>query len=449
MLKNKLKIKQLNPAQILVLGFAFIILVGAILLSTPFVTQTGETTGFLKALFTSTSAVCVTGLVVVDTGTHWNMGGQIIILILIQIGGLGIMTMATSVALIIGRKISLKSRLIMQEALNQFTIQGVVRLTKYIIITTFIIEGVGAFFLAMNFIPEYGTKQGIFLGVFHSVSAFCNAGFDIIGGGRSLTPYTENLSINFIVMSLIILGGLGFTVIIDLIKSRSYKKLSLHSKIVVMMTIILILLGFVLFFVLEFNNPNTMKDLSFKGKLAASLFQSVTTRTAGFNTLPLDQMYDSSKLLTVILMFIGGSPGSTAGGMKTTTIALVILLIVSVVRNRDDVEFSKRRISMDNVNRALTVVGVGVSLGFFIVFLLTITEKGVSFITLLFEAISALGTVGLSLGYTSSLSTLGQLIIIFTMFAGRVGALTIVFALADQQKVKALIRYPESKVSVG
>ncbi len=449
MLKNKLKIQQLNPAQVLVLGFAFIILVGAILLSTSLVTQTGEATGFLKALFTSTSAVCVTGLVVVDTGTHWNMAGQIIILILIQIGGLGIMTMATSVALIIGRKISLKSRLIMQEALNQFTIQGVVRLTKYIIITTFIIEGIGAFFLAMNFIPEYGTKKGIFFGVFHSVSAFCNAGFDIIGGGRSLTPYTENLSINFIVMSLIILGGLGFTVIIDLIKSRSYKKLSLHSKIVVMMTIILILLGFVLFFVLEFNNPNTMKDLSFKGKLTASMFQSVTTRTAGFNTLPLDQMYDSSKLLTVILMFIGGSPGSTAGGMKTTTIALVILLIISVVKNRDDVEFSKRRISMDNVNRALTVVGVGVSLGFFVVFLLTITEKGASFITLLFEAISALGTVGLSLGYTSSLSTLGQLIIIFTMFAGRVGALTIVFALADQQKVKALIRYPESKVSVG
>ncbi|MBI9013908.1 MAG: Trk family potassium uptake protein [Clostridiales bacterium] len=449
MLKNKLEYKQLNPAQILVLGFALIILVGAILLSTPLVTQTGESTGFLKALFTSTSAVCVTGLVVVDTGTHWNLAGQIIILILIQIGGLGIMTMATSVALIVGRKISLKSRLIMQEALNQFTIQGVVRLTKYIIITTFIIEGIGAFFLAMNFIPEYGTKKGIFYGVFHSISAFCNAGFDIIGDGRSLTPYTENLSVNFIVMSLIILGGLGFTVIIDLIKSRSYKKLSLHSKIVVMMTIVLILLGFILFFVLEFNNPNTMKDLSFKGKLTASMFQSVTTRTAGFNTLPLDQMYDSSKLLTVILMFIGGSPGSTAGGMKTTTIALVILLIISVVKNRDDVEFSKRRISLDNVNRALTVVAVGVSLGLFIVFLLTITEKGAGFITLLFEAISALGTVGLSLGYTSSLSTLGQLIIIFTMFAGRVGALTIVFALADQQKVKALIRYPESKVSVG
>jgi len=449
MLKDKLKHQNLNPAQILVLGFALIILVGGILLSTPFVTQTGESTGFLKALFTSTSAVCVTGLVVVDTGTHWNMAGQIIILILIQIGGLGIMTMATSVALIIGRKISLRSRLIMQEALNQFTIQGVVRLTKYIIITTFVIEGIGAFFLTMNFIPQYGLPDSIFYGIFHSVSAFCNAGFDIIGGGRSLTPYTENLSVNFIIMCLIILGGLGFTVIIDLVRSRSYKKLTLHSKIVVMMTLTLILLGFVLFFVMEFNNPNTMKDLSLKGKLTASMFQSVTTRTAGFNTIALDQMYDSSKLLTIILMFIGGSPGSTAGGMKTTTIALVVLLIISVVKGRQDVEFSKRRISRDNVNRALTVVGVGLSIGFVVTFMLTITEKGADFITLLFEAISALGTVGLSLGYTSSLSVLGQIIIIFTMFAGRVGALTIVFALAAQSENKALIRYPESKVSVG
>ncbi len=449
MLKEKFRQRNLNPAQVLVLGFALIILLGAVVLSTPFVTQTGESTGFLKSLFTATSAVCVTGLVVVDTGTHWNMAGQITILILIQVGGLGIMTMATSVALIMGRKISLKGRLIMQEALNQFTIQGVVRLTKYIIITTFIIEGIGAFFLAMNFIPEYGLEKGIYFGIFHSISAFCNAGFDVIGGGRSLTPYTENLSVNFIVMSLIILGSLGFAVIIDLIRTRNYKKLSLHSKIVVVMTVSLILIGFVLFFIMEFNNPNTMQDLSLKGKLTAAMFQSVTTRTAGFNTMDLSQMYDSSKLLTVMLMFIGGSPGSTAGGMKTTTIALVLLLIVSVVRGRSDVEFGKRRISRDNVNRALTVVGIGFSLGITVLFLLTITEKGASFITLLFEAISALGTVGLSLGFTPSLSPLGQIIIIFTMFAGRVGALTIVFALAENQQNKALIRYPESKVSVG
>lgn len=449
MIKDIIKEKNLNPAQILVLGFAFIIVIGAILLSTPFVTQTGESTGIIKALFTATSAVCVTGLVVVDTGTHWNMAGQIIILILIQTGGLGIMTMATSVALIIGRKISLRSRLIMQEALNQFTLQGVVRLTKYIIVTTFIIEGIGAFFLSMNFIPEYGTAKGIYFGIFHSISAFCNAGFDIIGNGRSLTPYTQNLSFNFIIMTLIILGGIGFTVLIDVFKTRNFKKLSLHSKLVIIMTVSLLLIGFVFFFVMEFSNPNTLGELPIKGKLTAAMFQSVTTRTAGFNSIQLDQMYDSSKLLTVVLMFIGGSPGSTAGGMKTTTIALVILLIVSVVKSRDDVEFSHRRISRDNVNRALTVMGIGISMGVVVPFLLSITEKGTDFITLLFEAISALGTVGLSLGYTPNLSTLGQLIIIFTMFAGRVGALTIVFALAAKQQNKALIRYPESKVSVG
>lgn len=449
MLKDKVNQIQLNPAQILVLGFATIILIGGILLSLPFVTQTGEATGFLKGLFTATSAVCVTGLVVVDTGTHWNMAGQVIILVLIQIGGLGIMTMATSIALIVGRKITLKSRLIMQEALNSFTIQGVVRLTKYIILTTFFIEAVGAFFLTMNFMDQFETKKAIFYGIFHSVSAFCNAGFDIIGDGRSLTPYVNMQAFNVIIMSLIILGGLGFTVIMEIVRVRSYKKLSIHSKLVVVMTVALIVIGFVFFFIVEFNNPNTLEPLSLKDKATAAMFQSVTTRTAGFNTIALDQMYDSSKLMTILLMFIGGSPGSTAGGMKTTTVALVILLIVSVVKGREDVEFSHRRISKDNVHRALTVLGIGLSLGFVVPLLLSITEKGTDFITLLFEAISALGTVGLSLGYTSQLSTIGQIIIILTMFAGRVGALTIIFALAAKQQNKALIRYPESKVSVG
>lgn len=449
MLIEKLNEKKLNPAQILVLGFAFVIIIGAIILSTPYVTNTGETVGFLNALFTATSAVCVTGLVVVDTGTFWNMGGQIVILLLIQIGGLGIMTMATSVALIIGRKISLRNRLIMQEALNQFTISGVIKLTKYIILTTLAIEAVGAFMLALKFIPIYGKGKGIFYGIFHSISAFCNAGFDVIGGGRSLTPFTENISVNLIIMFLIVLGGLGFTVIIELLRVSKWKKLSLHSQIVIGMTVALLLIGFLVFFALEYNNPDTLGSLSLKGKLTAAMFQSVTTRTAGFNTIALDQMHDGSKLLTIILMFIGGSPGSTAGGMKTTTIALVLLVVVSVIKGRDDVEFGRRRISRDNVNRALTVFGIGATLAFIIPFLLTITEKGTDFIVLLFEAVSALGTVGLSLGYTSSLSPMGKVIILSTMFAGRVGALTIVFALAAKKENKALIRYPESKVSVG
>jgi len=449
-LKEKLVDKNtLNPAQILVLGFLGIILLGGLLLSTPFVTQTGEASGLLTGIFTATSAVCVTGLVVVDTGTHWNMGGQIIILMLIQIGGLGIMTMATSVALIVGRKITLRSRLIMQEALNQFTLQGVVRLTKYIILMTLFIEAVGAVFLSIRFMDYYDTGTAIFYGIFHSISAFCNAGFDLIGNGQSLTPFVMDTTFNIIIMALIILGGLGFTVIMDVIKVKKFRRFTLHTKVVLVMTALLLLVGFVLFFVMEYNNSATFGDLPMQDKLTAAMFQSVTTRTAGFNSVDLSQMYDSSKLLTVSLMFVGGSPGSTAGGVKTTTIAIVILLIISVVRNRDDVECFKKRISKDNVNRALTVVGIGISLLFTIPFLLSITEKGTDFITLLFEAVSALGTVGLSLGFTSQLSVPGQLIIIFTMFAGRVGALTIVFALASKNKQKALIRYPVSKISVG
>lgn len=444
-----IKKEALNPAQVLVLGFLSIILTGGIILSTPFVTQTGEASGLLTGLFTATSAVCVTGLVVVDTGTHWNMAGQIVILLLIQIGGLGIMTMATSVALIVGRKITLKSRLIMQEALNQFTLQGVVRLTRYIIFMTLFIEALGAVFLSIRFLDYYDMKTAIFYGIFHSVSAFCNAGFDLIGHGRSLTPFVEDTTFSVIIMALIILGGLGFTVIMDILRFKKFRTYTLHTKIVVIMTTVLLLTGFIFFFIMEYNNPDTLQSLPLQDKVTAAMFQSVTTRTAGFNTIDLSSMYDSSKLLTISMMFIGGSPGSTAGGVKTTTIAIVILLIVSVVKNRSDVECFKKRITKDNVNRALTVLAIGISLVFITPFLLSITEKGADFMTLFFESVSALGTVGLSLGYTPSLSPLGQLIIIFTMFAGRVGALTIVFALASKQQKNALIRYPVDKISVG
>lgn len=444
-----IKKESLNPAQVLVLGFLSIIITGGIILSTPFVTQTGEASGLLTGIFTATSAVCVTGLVVVDTGTHWNMAGQIVILLLIQIGGLGIMTMATSVALIVGRKITLKSRLIMQEALNQFTLQGVVRLTRYIIFMTLFIEALGAVFLSIRFLDYYDMKTAIFYGIFHSVSAFCNAGFDLIGHGRSLTPFVEDTTFSVIIMALIILGGLGFTVIMDILRFKKFRTYTLHTKIVVIMTTVLLLTGFIFFFIMEYNNPDTLESLPLQDKVTAAMFQSVTTRTAGFNTIDLSKMYDSSKLLTISLMFIGGSPGSTAGGIKTTTLAIVILLIVSVVRNRSDVECFKKRITKDNVNRALTVLAIGISLVFVVPFLLSITEKGADFMMLLFEAVSALGTVGLSLGYTASLSPLGQVIIIFTMFAGRVGTLTIVFALASKQQKNALIRYPVDKISVG
>ena len=338
----------------------------------------------------------------------------------------------------------------MQEALNQFTISGVVRLTKYIIFMTITIEGIGAFLLAIKFIPTYGVKKGILFGIFHSVSAFCNAGFDVIGNGQSLMPFAEAASINFIIMALIIIGGIGFTVILDVTQNRKFKKFSTHTKLVLTTTAGLIIGGFVLFFLLEFNNPNTLGGLSLKGKFLGALFQSVTTRTAGFNTIPLDQMTITSQFVTVLFMFIGGSPGSTAGGVKTTTIALVVLLVISVIKGRDDVEFQKRRISKETVQRALTVLALAFFFLIVITLLLTVTEQSDNLMEMLFETASAIATVGLSLGITSKLSVLGRLIIIVAMFIGRLGPVTIVLALANRSNAnKNLIKYPEGKVSVG
>lgn len=451
-INNKLSYqeKKLEPAQILVLGFGAVIILGAVLLNLPIATLSGKSVGFINSLFTATSAVCVTGLVVVDTGTYWSMFGQLVIMILIQIGGLGIMTMATLITFIAGKRITLRSRIIMSEALNQITISGVVRLTKHVLVTTFLIESIGAIILSTKFIPIYGTRKGIFFAIFHSISAFCNAGFDLIGQGRSLTNFIGDPVVNFTIMGLIIVGGLGFAVITEVIKIRRFKKLSLHSKVVIASTGILILSGFILFFLIESFNPGTLGNLSIKDKFFGALFQSVTTRTAGFNTMDLASMNQSSKFLTIVYMFIGGSPGSTAGGIKTTTFALVILTIISVIRGRDDVEVFRRRINRNNINRALAVLSIGIFIVTLITTVLCITEVGKNFLDLFFEATSAFGTVGLSMGITSELTVIGKIIISLTMFAGRVGPMTIVFALARKQKsTKALIRYPEDRVIVG
>lgn len=446
---------QLNPAQVLVLGFAVIILAGAFVLALPAASVDGESVGFANALFTATSAVCVTGLVVVDTATHWTAFGKTVILVLIQVGGLGFMTMTTLIALIIGKRISLKERLLMQEALNQFTISGVVRLTKYILIATFIIEGIGAALLAVGFVPVYGWEKGLVFSVFHSVSAFCNAGFDLVGEFRSLTPFAESAAVSLTVAALIVLGGLGFTVLVDLYEFRSAKtrknrRFSLHSKLTLYITGILIAAGFILFFIFEFNNPRTLGGLSFKGKLLAALFQSVTPRTAGFNTLPTDGLSLSSKFLTVILMFIGGAPSSTAGGIKVTTLGVLAFTMLSMIRGRDDTEIFSRRIPRDIVNRAIAVISASVVIVVAGTMMLSFTETGVDFMDIFFETTSAFGTVGLSLGMTPNLSLAGKLILSFIMFVGRVGPMTLAVAVAQrQQKRKAMIKYPEGKVIVG
>ncbi|TYP49814.1 TrkH family potassium uptake protein [Thermosediminibacter litoriperuensis] len=438
---------KLRPAQILVLGFATVILVGAVLLSLPVASKSGESVGFLNALFTATSAVCVTGLVVVDTYTQYSLFGQILIMFLIQIGGLGFMTMTTLIFLILGKRITLKERLVMREALNQLTLAGVVKLTRYIIFTTLIFEGLGAFFLSLRFVRVYGLYRGIYYGIFHAVSAFNNAGFDLIGNFRSLTPFVEDPLVNIVIMGLIIFGGLGFSVIYDVFTIRNFHRLSLHSKVVLTMTVFLLVAGFLVIYALEYSNPKTLGSLSPAGKILAAAFQSVTPRTAGFNTISLPDMSLAAKYFTIFLMFIGASPGSTGGGVKTTTFALVLMMIYSVITSKEDVEIYKRRIPMDNVFKASVITVMALLQVLSVSLLLAITE-GADFMSILYETVSAFGTVGLSMGITPHLSDAGKVLIILTMFSGRLGPLTIALALASKKKT-AMLKYPEERILVG
>ena len=458
----KLKsILQYSPTQTLVLGFLSIIFVGAMLLSLPISANTGDSTKFLDALFTSTSAVCVTGLAVVNTLEHFSIFGQLVILMLIQIGGLGFMTFLALFFVLIGKKITFNERLIMKEALNQNNMQGIVNVIKNIVKLTFFIEIVGAFILCFVMIPEYGFRQGIYKAVFHSVSSFCNAGFDIIGSS-SLIPYVGNILINLTVIILVVLGGLGFTVWTDLgtnirlklAKGYSFKimmkKLTLHTKLVLTVTVILILSGAILIYILECNNSQTIGQLSTQDKILSSVFQSVSTRTAGYNTIPLDTMSNASKFIMIILMFIGGSPASTAGGIKTVTLAILIFAVISEIKGREKVEVFNKTISTRVIKRALTVVFISLIIVTVSTLLLTITEK-FSFIELLFESVSAFATVGLTLGITGGLTDTGKMILITVMFIGRLGPMTIAIALLlkNKRRKNSMINYPEEKVIIG
>lgn len=449
MMENTVKhSKTLKPSQIVVLGFAALIIIGALLLMLPISSVGNTSPSFINALFTSTSAVCVTGLVVLDTGTYWSVFGQVVILLLIQIGGLGFMTMATSLAMALGKKISLRNRLIMQESLNQFSISGVLRLTRYVVFSTLFIEGIGAVILSFRFVPDYGWIRGIFFGIFHSISAFCNAGFDLIGNFSSFTGYVSDPLVNVIIPILVILGGLGFFVYADLMSFRGVKKLSLHTKLVLLTTLFLLVGSFVLFFVFEVNNPATLGQNDLGKVVAGSFFQSMTPRTAGFNTLDIAQLTKPSKVLTLLLMFIGGSPGSTAGGIKTTTFALMILYLISTIQGKQDVEFAHRRINKNVFAKALTIFLLAVFFLGIMILLLTIFEHEHSFEEIVFEAVSAFGTVGLSEGITPFLSSPGKILIMILMFLGRLGPLTVVIAISNQTR-KNLIRYPEERIIVG
>ena len=439
---------KLRGVQILALGFLLVILVGALILTLPISTTSGESTNFLDALFTATSAVCVTGLIVVDTGTYWNAFGQTVIMILIEIGGLGFMSFTTLIAIILGKKITLRERLILQDAMNTFNIQGLVKMVRYVLVFTVSVQFFGALLFSTQFVPEYGLGRGIFYSIFHSISAFCNAGFDIFGNFSSLTSYNSNVVVIMVASVLIIIGGLGFTVWSELYSSKSLKKVSLHSKMVILMTVVLVLGGTFLMFLFENNNVNTIGNMSFIDKVMNSFFASVTPRTAGFNSIPTDGMTTAGQFLTIILMFIGGSPGSTAGGIKTTTIGILIVTIVCVIQGREDAEVFKKRFSKELVYRAFTLIFIGVSLVIVVTMLLSYTEKGASFISLFYETVSAFGTAGLTLGLTSELSNIGKVLIIFMMYLGRVGPLTVVLSITKKRKNSG-IKYPEGKILIG
>lgn len=439
---------KLNAVQILALGFAAVILIGALLLTLPIASKSGQRTGFIDALFTSTSATCVTGLITLDTGTYWTYFGKTVIISLIQIGGLGFMSFATLFALLLGKKITLKERLILQEALNTFNIQGLVRLMKYILGFTFSVEFLGAVLLSTQFIPEFGVAKGIYYSLFHSVSAFCNAGFDLIGNFSSLTSYADNSVIILTIGSLIMIGGIGFSVWSEIYHCKSIKRLSVHSKIVISMTLGLVVGGAILMFLFEHNNVATIKDMSIEGKALSSYFASVSPRTAGFNSISTSDMTMAGRFLTIILMFIGGSPGSTAGGIKTTTAGILIMTVVSVIKGKEDTELFKKRINKDLIYRAFTVVTLGGLIVVVMTMLLSITEVGMKFEELVYEVTSAFATVGLTLGITTKLSAVGKVLIAFTMYLGRVGPLTVVLALTTKKKNKS-IRYPEGKILVG
>lgn len=467
-LKNDRKVfftSNMHPSQILVIGFLAVIVIGTCLLMLPISSSSGEATNFIDALFTVTSAVCVTGLTVVNTLTHWSLFGKLIILCAIQIGGLGFMSLVSMLFIILGKRITFRNRLVMQEALSFNTTAGVVRFTKMIVKGTLIVELIGAFLLSFAFVPEYGFLKGVWYGIFHSISAFCNAGFDLIGSD-SLVPYVGNTLVNIVIMILIIVGGLGFSVWLDTYKTIKYKilapkhytwkqaitKLALHTKLVYVITAILLISGSVFIFLLEYNNPATLGALTLKEKVLAALFQSVSPRTAGFATITLADMTTTSKLFTMVLMFIGGSPAGTAGGIKTVTMGVLIICAISTLKGNKNATVFKRRISFTAISRALTIVMIAGTVVAVVIGLLSITED-FSCMDITFETVSAFATVGTSLGVTPYLSFIGKAIIIVVMFIGRLGPITIAVALMVRQnrkdKNKASIEYPEEKIMVG
>lgn len=440
----------LTPAKIILGGFFLIIITGAVLLCLPFASKTGEVTPFIDTFFTATSATCVTGLIVHDTYTYWSVFGQAVILILIQIGGMGVVTLAIAITILSGKKIGLKQRYVMQESISAPQVGGIVRMTSFIVKGTILFEVAGAVVMAFQFCPQMGFFKGIWFSVFHSVSAFCNAGFDLMGGTSgtfsSITSYTGNPLINLPIMFLIIVGGIGFFVWDDVKTHKlQHKYYHLQTKVVLAATILLILLPALFLFFFEFSR-DCWDGFSLSERFLAALFQAVTPRTAGFNSVDLNLLSEPSKLLTVILMIIGGSPGSTAGGIKTTTFALALLCVRSAFQNQESIQCFKRRIPYDILRNAIAILALYLTLVFSATFLITWLDN-VNLMEAAFETSSAVATVGLSLGITGDLSSFSKIILIILMYFGRVGGLTMLYALTNKKKLPVLL--PQERITVG
>ena len=448
--------RTIRPERVMALGFLCVILVGTFLLALPFSAISGQSVGVHNAMFTATSAVCVTGLITVDTADTYTTLGRIVIMLLIQIGGLGFMIFATLVMVALGKRISLRNRVLIRESMNMTSLGGMVRLAKWFSMLAFFIEGCGAILLSTRFIPLLGFRRGAWYSIFHAVSAFCNAGFDLFGGFRSLAGFQHDPVVLLTVAALIICGGLGFSVINEFLHNRfHFHKFSLHAKLVLVVTSFLLVVGTVLILALEWDNPGTLGDptLTIGDKVLNAFFQSTTLRTAGFATLNQAALTDSSKLISVILMFIGASPASTGGGVKTTTMSVVFLLVLSVIRGRDTVGVFGKQLSSNTVKRALTIVIISLGIVMVCTCALSISERtgSKSMLDLVFEATSAFATVGLTSVNTFTLNHFSQALLIPIMYFGRVGPLTLAFALASRMEnnPKNRIHYPEDKIMIG
>lgn len=445
----------LSTTQVIMLSFFLVIMVGSVLLALPISSTTGESVSYIDALFMATTATCVTGLVTLPTVTTWSLFGQIIILLLIQIGGLGVVTIMAGIMITLHQKIGIKDRILIQDAFNLNTLSGLVKFVKKVLIGTILVEGIGALLYMTVFVPKYGTK-GIWISLFNSVSAFCNAGIDIISE-NSLCEYTLNPTINIVTCVLIILGGIGYIVWWDIIrvlrniknlKLRCFKNLTLHTKIAIWTTVVLIVAGTLAIFIFEYNNPLTIQTYSLLEKIEVSLFQSVTTRTAGFATIPQQNLTNASALVCSLLMFIGGSPAGTAGGVKTVTFTVLISFMAATIKNKNEVVLFNRNIAKETLSKAVAVV----SMSFIIMFLSTILLAAVTkadALDIMYETISATATVGLTRNLTPSLNLWGKIIIIITMFLGRIGPISLAIAFNTRKERQNIIKNPTEKISVG